>query len=105
MAGFGVPASPPPPDLSNLTEEEKQIIQSVLQRQKQMEHETLQLQRWAYYCVCAHNAILALDRIDPSLRALFIAVLNSRRFRRIMLGDDIASNLFLYELFLRLTEN
>lgn len=55
--------------------------------------------------MCAHNAILALDRIDPSLRALFIAVLNSRRFRRIMLGDDIASNLFLYELFLRLTEN
>ncbi|KAK2551493.1 Regulating synaptic membrane exocytosis protein 2 [Acropora cervicornis] len=45
MAGFGVPASPPPPDLSNLTEEEKEIIQSVLQRQKQMEDETLQLQR------------------------------------------------------------
>lgn len=45
MAGFGAPASPPPPDLSNLTEEEKEIIQSVLQRQKQMEDETLQLQR------------------------------------------------------------
>jgi len=46
MAGFfGVPASPPPPDLSNLTEEEKQIIQSVLERQKQMEDETNQLQR------------------------------------------------------------
>jgi len=44
MAGFRCPASPPPPDLSNLTEEEKEIIQSVLQRQKQMEEETTQLQ-------------------------------------------------------------
>ncbi|XP_022806322.1 regulating synaptic membrane exocytosis protein 2-like isoform X6 [Stylophora pistillata] len=44
MAGFRMPASPPPPDLSNLTEEEKEIIQSVLERQKQMEEETNQLQ-------------------------------------------------------------
>nr|XP_058949794.1 regulating synaptic membrane exocytosis protein 2-like [Pocillopora verrucosa] len=44
MAGFRLPASPPPPDLSNLTEEEKEIIQSVLERQKQMEEETNQLQ-------------------------------------------------------------
>lgn len=43
MAGFRLPASPPPPDLSNLTEEEKEIIQSVLERQKQMEDETTQL--------------------------------------------------------------
>lgn len=45
MAGSRLPASPPPPDLSNLTEEEKQIIQCVLQRQKQMEEETIELQR------------------------------------------------------------
>ena len=44
MAGFRLPASPQPPDLSNLTEEEKEIIQSVLERQKQMEEETNQLQ-------------------------------------------------------------
>lgn len=71
MAGFGIPASPPPPDLSNLTEEEKQIIQSVLQRQKQMEDETLKLQRWAFknaLFVCIYNAMLALGRIDRSLR-------------------------------------
>ena len=45
MAGSRLPVSPPPPDLSNLTEEEKQIIQCVLQRQKQMEEETIELQR------------------------------------------------------------
>lgn len=66
MAGFGAPASPPPPDLSNLTEEEKEIIQSVLQRQKQMEDETLQLQRWAYSL--RNNAILSEALSDRPFR-------------------------------------
>lgn len=39
------PSAPPHPDLSHLTEEEKNIIQAVMQRQQAMEDETRQLQK------------------------------------------------------------
>ena len=45
MAGLRPPDSPPMPDLSHLTEEEKNIIQSVMQRQQAMENESDKLKK------------------------------------------------------------
>lgn len=41
----GYPTPPPVPDLTHLTEEERNIIQSVIQRQKACDAETHKLQR------------------------------------------------------------
>ncbi|XP_032240219.1 regulating synaptic membrane exocytosis protein 2 isoform X4 [Nematostella vectensis] len=45
MAGFRAPASPPPPDLSHLTEEERHIILEVMNRQKSLEAQTQEMQK------------------------------------------------------------
>lgn len=43
MAGLRPPENPPAPDLSHLTEEEKNIIMSVMERQQAMEQESVAL--------------------------------------------------------------
>lgn len=51
---LGHPSAPPLPDLTHLTEEERNIIQSVIERQKACDAETNKLQRWVVLlaCVC-----------------------------------------------------
>lgn len=39
------PSSPPPPDLSHLTEEERAIIMGVMHRQKNLDYETQEMQK------------------------------------------------------------
>ena len=46
---LGQPSAPPLPDLTHLTDEERNIIQSVIERQKACDAETNKLQRWVYF--------------------------------------------------------
>ena len=43
-----LPAPPPPLDLSHLTDDERRVIQVVLERQKALESETAQIQRLVF---------------------------------------------------------
>lgn len=49
------------PDLSHLTAAEREIIESVVHRQKQEEQKEQEIMRWVFHSVC-NTRIIGIDR-------------------------------------------